>query len=453
MRSAYAIAKVLDQEGVNSPNRPDLEERAGEAEIDVYATIASTLNKIWYPARDPAAGEGLISTPLKLDAHRRSGGAGFDGEGATEAALTATGTAKLIVDVEGNYDKLRGRAEDMLWPASERATRWADIQDRAISNVRWLWLPKTGLDELRKIALSRGHWRDTGTGWIEKGPFAKEKTSISVAVTDFDERTGTATLFVTSKNAGIRPTIYWSATSDVSAESNVLEDTTVRTTDMKRFFLAVDPDGEHETGKTEEWSNQLNLTHEPKSVGGGYEVELTVKPSGQIRWNTDGTNPAEGVEYDGPIKLDGQSDVTIYAYAEAQDVTVRKEFKVNRREGAGQKIDGDRPASIRRPMQLGTNEKVFAATTKAKEANIKFRTVVVIVGNGSANITTSFGADVAVTGQAVEEAAKFARTQLQDEQAEVKLQWKAAIFERAAEIDGFMGAIGESIERSEIEQQ
>jgi hypothetical protein len=453
VRSAYAIAKVLDQEGANSPNRPDLEERAAEAEIDVYATIASTLNKIWYPARDPASGEGLISTPLKLDAHRRANGAGFDGEGATEAALIATGTAKLVVDVEANYDKLRARAEDMLWLANEQATRWADVQDRAISNVRWLWLPKTGLDDLRKIAQSRGHWRDTGTGWIEKGPFAKEKTSVSVAVTDFDERTGTATLFVTTKNSGKRPTIYWSTTSEVSTSSTVLDDTTVRTTDMKRFFLAVDPDGEHETGKAEEWTNSLNLTHEPKPVGQGYEVELTVKPTGQIRWNIDGTNPAEGAVYEDPIRLDGQSDVTIYAYAEAQGVVARKEFKVNRREGAGQKIDSERPASIRRPMQLGTNEKVFAATAKAKEANVRFRTVVVIVGNGSANITTSFGADVAVTGQAVEEAAKFARTQLQDEQAEVKLQWKAATFERAGEIDGFMGAIGESVERSEIEQQ
>lgn len=104
-------------------------------------------------------------------------------------------------------------------------------------------------------------------------------------------------------------------------------------------------------------------------------------------------------------------------------------------------------------MQLGTNEKVFAATSKAKEANVRFRTVVVVVGNGNANVTTAFGADLEVSGQAVEDAAKFSRIQLRDEQAEVKFAWKTASFERAAEIDGFMSAIGESVERTEIEQQ
>ncbi len=52
VRTAYAIEKVLKEEGLNSPNRPELEERQAEAELDVYSTIASTLNKIWYPAKD-----------------------------------------------------------------------------------------------------------------------------------------------------------------------------------------------------------------------------------------------------------------------------------------------------------------------------------------------------------------------------------------------------------------
>jgi hypothetical protein len=452
VRTAYAIEKVLKEEGLNSPNRPELEERAAEAEIDVYSTIASALNKIWYPAKDPS-GEGLVSTPLKLDAHRRAEGSGFDGEGAVVAALTATGTNKLITDVEGNFEKLRLRAEDMLWPGSEKSTRLADIQDRATSNVRWLWLPRGGLDELVRLAKARGAWRDTGSGWIEKGPFAKEKTSVSVAESGYEESSGTATILVTAKNAGRRPVIHWSNLPNVSQQSPVLDDTTIRTTDMKRFFLAVDPDGEHETGEVYEWTNKLHLTHEPKPVGSGYEVTLTVKPTGKIHWNTDGTNPAEGSEYVEPIKLNGTEDVTIYAYAEADGVTVKQQFRVNRREGAGQKIDESRPAVIRRTMQANTNDKVFAATTQAKQSNVSFQSVVVIVGSGSRNVTTSFAAEVEVDAAAIEEAAKFGRTQVKDEQAEVKLNWKAVNFERAADIDAFMSAIGEAVDRTEIEQQ
>lgn len=452
VRTAYAIEKVLKEEGLNSPNRPELEERQAEAELDVYSTIASTLNKIWYPAKD-VSGEGLVGAPLKLDAHRRSEGSGFDGEGAVIAALSATGTNKLVTDIETNFERLRVRAEDMLWPQTDKSTRLADIQDRAKANVRWLWLPRGGLDELIRIAKSRGVWRDTGNGWIEKGPFAKEKTSVDVIESAYEESTGTATILVTAKNAGRRPVIHWSNKPDVSANSPVLDDTTVRTTDLKRYFLAVDSDGEHESGEAFEWTNKLHLTHQPQPVGSGYEVALSVKPSGSIRWNTDGTNPSEGAEYAGPIKLDGTEDVTIYAYAEAEGVTTRQQFRINRREGAGQKIDENRPAIIRRTMQAATKDKVFAATTQAKQAKITFQSVAVIVGTGSRNVTTSFAADVEVDANAIEEAAKFAREQLKDEQAEVKVSWKTLSFERAADIDAFMSAIGESVDRTEIGQQ
>lgn len=452
VRTAYAVEKVIQAEGPNSQNRADLEKRQADAEIDVYATIASTLNKIWFPMRVPGTGDGLASTALKLDAHRRTDGAGYDGETAAESALTDVNSQKLVLSVEENYAKLRDRAQDMLWPANDRKARWADVQDRAASNVRWLWLPRGGLDELRKVALSRGDWRDSGTGWIEKGPFEKEKTSVAVDVLNYDEKTGEATLFISPKNAGSNAVIHWSNASDVSTSSAILDDTTVRTTDMKRYFLAIDPDGGHQTGKAEEWRNRLHLTHEPKPVGGGYEVELTVKPTGAIRWNIDGTNPAEGALYEGPIKLDGKIDVTVYAYAEAEGVIDRKEFRVNRRDGAGQKIDGEKPATIRKPISLGTTDKVFAAVTKAKETGITFRSVVVIVGSGGNNISTSFSSDVSVKPDAIEEVAKFARAQLGNELAEVKVQWKSAFVERAAEIDAFMGAIEEIYTGTDIEQ-
>lgn len=453
IRTAYAVAVVTRQEGPGSPNWVDLEKRQTEAELDVYATIASSLNKLWFPLKAPE-GEGLIPTALKLDSFRRTDGAGFDGETAVERALTPeTGSKKLILSVEENYSMLRSRAEDMLWPASDRRARWADVQDRAASNVRWLWLPRTGLEELKKLAFARGDWRDSGTGWVEKGPFEKEKTSVSVDDLGYDEKTGEATLFVAPRNAGANPIIHFSDKADVSPSSPVLTDTTHRTTAIKLFFLAVDPDGGHQTGAATTWTNSLHLTHEPRPVGTGYEVDLTVKPSGTIRWNIDGTNSAEAALYEGPIKLDGQSDVTIYAHAEAEGVTVKKEFRVNRRDGAGQKIDGERAATVRKAVNLGTTDRVFAAVEKAKEAGFKFKTVVVVVGSGANNISTAFGADVEVSASAIEEIAKFARTQLGDELADVKVTWRSATVDRAAEIDPFMTAIGETISATDIEQQ
>ncbi|MCX8571145.1 anti-phage-associated DUF499 domain-containing protein [Aminobacter sp. MET-1] len=451
LRIAYAIARVLDQEGPGSPNRPDLENRASDAELDVYQTIASTLNKIWYPGRD-SSGECLLGATLKLDNFRLNGAAGYDGETAVENALTATGSKKLVTDIEMNYEMLVERAEDILWPPHTRTTLWGDIQDRAMSNVRWLWLPRTGLEELRRLAISRQRWRGTDTGSIEKGPFPKEKTSVGVIEAAYDEQTGIATINVLAKNAGRRGRIYWSTSPDVSTSSQRLDEPRFETAEMRIYFLAVDPEGDHETGGAFAWTNKLNLTHNPKPAGTGYEVTLSVVPSGEIRWNTDATVAREGKLYGGPIRLDGEKDVVIYAYAEAAGVSTTKEFKIPRREGDGAKIDRERPARAKKAVQVTTTDKVFAVITKGKEARVRFRNVLVTVGSGSRNVSTHFGSEVDVTAEAIERITKYARTELGDDNADVTISWKSADVDRAADLDDLMAAISETLTIGEIEQ-
>jgi hypothetical protein len=69
----------------------------------------------------------------------------IDGESAIEDALASTGASKLQKEItDSNADALRTRAETMLWIGSDRQARWKDVEDRAISNVRWPWLPPKG---------------------------------------------------------------------------------------------------------------------------------------------------------------------------------------------------------------------------------------------------------------------------------------------------------------------
>ena len=92
---------------------------------------------------------------------------------------------------------------------------------------------------------------------------------------------------------------------------------TIWTTDATLlWFVAVDPDGQHETGEPVCWTNTLTLTHQPRGLHNAHrQVELTVKPRGTIRWNTTGANPRDGEVYTGPIMLNGGGEITIYAYA------------------------------------------------------------------------------------------------------------------------------------------
>ena len=56
---------------------------------------------------------------------------------------------------------------------------------------------------------------------------------------------------------------------DVSTDSPIIPDTIFPTTATILWFLAVDPDGKHETGEPMRWSNKLTLTHQRTTLPGG----------------------------------------------------------------------------------------------------------------------------------------------------------------------------------------
>ena len=70
----------------------------------------------------------------------------------------------------------------------------------------------------------------------------------------------------------------------MSASSPAVPDFTFETDETVLWFLAVDPEGKHETGPAEKWTNTLTITHDPKEVMGKRTVTLTVKPRGEIRF-------------------------------------------------------------------------------------------------------------------------------------------------------------------------
>ena len=280
----------------------------------------------------------------------------------------------------------------MLWIGADRRARWKDIEDRAISNVRWPWLPPKGLDDLRRRAINTGDWRDNGDGYIEKGPFPPPKTSVK-AVTKSRDDSGKATIELTALNAGPKAQIHYASTPDVSASSPTVPDVVFESDATVLWFLAVDPEGKLPTGDAEKWTNTLTLTHQPKEVMGKRTVTLDVKPRGTIRWNLDGTNVKEGSAYTGPIEIPGDKETTLYAYAE--DAGHRGQEGLHDPRSVRRQGD-DRPgqASHRRAgrSSLSTTIETFGALRAAKKTKATFGNgVSVTVGRGDKNATTRFG--------------------------------------------------------------
>src|SRR5699024_6829754 len=114
-----------------------------------------------------------------------------DGDQSAETqieALLASPSAsyKLAKDLTDDFKQYFAMAEAYLWPSGKenRRTPWKDVVMRAKSNPVWPWMPgASGMDTLKTEALKQGRWRLGEDGYIEKGPFPKEKTGLNATVT------------------------------------------------------------------------------------------------------------------------------------------------------------------------------------------------------------------------------------------------------------------------------
>ena len=458
VRRIWAVAKVKDEDGGDkSPNAPELDEEAEQAEFEFNSTLTALFNRLYYPGKHPKTGDGLLSVALKMTPTKSKDGKSnaIDGETAVEEALVATSASKLYREVnDTNAETLRTRAEDMLWIAGgDRRARWKDIEEQAICNVRWPWLSSKGLDEIRKRAINTGAWRDNGDGYIEKGPFPAAKTSVKAVTRLRDDATGLATIDLTVVNGGDKPKIHFSETDDVSA-SSPLADVTFESDATVLWFLAVDPSGAHETGPAVKWTNTLTITYDPKEVMGKRTVALSVKPRGEVRWNLDGTNVKEGKPYTGPIDVPGEGEATLYTYAEDQGVSEKKDFTIRPVTGGKATIDPKKPATVGRKMKLSNTGDSFVVIRAGKKNKATFGNgVVVTVGKGDKNATTRFGPGTTLSTEAIENIISATRAALGDESAEVEVSFGEFKFANGADLTEFLQETSDQIKVDPAEVQ
>ena len=447
-RRIWAVAKVLETTGGDkSPYLSELQDEGKQAEHVFNTTVCVLFNRVYYPAKN-----GL--TPAKLS--MTFGESHFKGEEQIEKALADVGASKffrVLDDVA--IETLLGRAEDMLWPAGgDRRIPWRDVASRALSNERWPWLPLKGLETLRKAAEARGRWKYSEDGYVEKGPFPKAKTQVMIAERDYKDETGKATIEVQPRDAGRHGRIHYGYDANVSAKSPTLTDAVLETDDTVRWFLAVDPDGVHETGEPKKWQNRLTLTHEVTTLPGGKRrVALSVKPRGTIRWNTAATNRKEGAVYSGAFDLPGDGEVTVYAYAEDQGVAAERDFKIPRVDQKGPTVVKSEPARLRKKMDFRGSSQTFAmlVTLENLQATLTGN-VSLTIGEGAKAITMRFGTDLTVDGPTIRKFIANSREAVGDETADVVLRVEDVKFLSGHDLEKFVEEQKVELGTGEIEQ-
>ncbi len=377
----------------------------------------------------------------------------FDGEDQITRALSGTGVSKLVLDVAKEADAHIAKAEDLLWPENQKKVPWKDLRSKALQNPRWTWLPHNGLEALRKIAEERGIWRDNEDGYLERGPFAKPKTAVSITeVTEQDPATGRVTLNIGALGAGKAPQIYCDKSPAVGTKGQRLTDPKLETSETRLYFIAVDPKGEHGTGEAVCWTNKLTLTHQPTESGGTRHVELKVVPRGTIRYTLTGANPAEGEIYKKSIAI-GDGAQTIYCHAEDDGVTARRNFEIPPRGTKGAVIKKEKPATLTERVETADTTETFTLIKQLKEAKAQAGTLKLEVGQGTKSLSLRFGTECRVTGEKLEALIAAARSALDDGAAEVRVAVTGSIyFGFGADLESFAGARGIELDPENVSQ-
>lgn len=197
LRELYAVEHIFQRQKPGDTLYEEARDRKEESEDRFEKALSAAYNRIYIPNLDDIdQHENLV--PVTIENGLRLGDAAASAEAQIETMLgSARANYKLASDFMDKLADYFLMAEQYLWPKGKdnRRTPWKDVVARARSNPGWPWMPGSGgMDTLKAEALKQGHWRQGEDGYIEKGPFPKDKTSVNVTVVGVDTETGQTTL-------------------------------------------------------------------------------------------------------------------------------------------------------------------------------------------------------------------------------------------------------------------
>ena len=445
-RQFFAAQKADGRIPEGHAQREDLERKQQSYEQDFNSTILNLFDKVLFPIQRAGKPPQLASKALDMT---RDAGKPFNGEEQIEKTLTSN-PLKLHLDVEKEFDAICDKVQDQLWPANLDEARWSDVVDRYSEQAGMYWLPPKGLDDLKSIACNRGLWEDLGNGYVTKKP-KRKRTSVQIIAESGPDDIGQVRLRINPQNAGPAPRIYLAEDGPVSEESTQLKDQVFTTSALRVAFMVCDPSKQYETGDPETWTNRLVLRSKLSESDDTRSVELFVAPKGEIRYTLDGSEPREGTVYGSPITI-GDGEVLLRAFAEAEKIETKEEFRFPAKGQSGVQIDEVKPGCLvsRTGRKLDSRSKTFEGLKHAGERSVNFEGIVLNVGQGNRMIGVSVG-DIQVDAAFVEALLtkvleKFAAD------VPVTMTFRRAHFSSGYDLKDFAGKLGIELRPEDVEQ-
>ena len=235
-RQLFAAQKADGRIPKGHPQREDLERKQQTYEQDFNSTILNLFDKVLFPIQRAGKPSQLAAKALDMT---RDATKPFNGEEQIEKTLTSN-PLKLYLDVEKDFDAIRDKAQDLLWPENQDEARWSDVADRYAEQAGMPWLPPKGLDTLKSIACNRGLWEDLGNGYVTKKP-KKKRTSAQVIAESEPDDEGKVRLRVNPQNAGPAPRIHYAEDAPSPKRARSSRTRSFTTAALRVNFLVVRP--------------------------------------------------------------------------------------------------------------------------------------------------------------------------------------------------------------------
>ncbi len=446
-RQLFAVQKADGRVPKGHPQRDDLERKHQTYEQDFNATILSLFDKVLFPIQRAGKPAQLASKALDMT---RDATKPFNGEEQIEKTLTSD-PLKLYLDVEKEFDPIRDKAQDLLWPENQDEARWSDVVDRYAEQAGMPWLPPKALDTLKSIACNRGLWEDLGNGYLTKKPKKKRTSAQVIAETEPDDA-GRVHLRVNPQNAGPAPRIHYAEDTPVSESSPRLKEHSYTTAALRVSFLVYDVSGQYETGDPVVWSNKLVLRNRLAEERDTRTAELLVAPRGEIRYTLDGSEPREGTPYAGPIAI-GDVEVLLRAFAAADGLEAKAEFRFPAKGKKGLQIDDTKPAKLvagKAPHRLDSRARTFEGLKEARDKSTTFEVIALNVGQGNKIVAINVG-EITVDAPFIEALlAKVLEKFAPD--TPITMTFRKAYFSSGHDLKDFARKLGIELHPGDVEQ-
>jgi Chitobiase/beta-hexosaminidase C-terminal domain len=460
LRELYAIEQIYKRLKPGDTLYEEARDRLEEAEDRFNKALSAAYNRLYFPSVDDIDGREFLA-PVTIDNGLKLGEGDQSAEAQIEGLLASPrANYKLALELTESFNEYFAMAEEYLWPSGRdnRRTPWKDVASRAKSNPAWPWMPGAGgMDTLKTEALKQGRWRLGEDGYIEKGPFPKEKTAVNVTLLGTNPETGDSILSLTPRHAGESPVVYYhTGKNHISEKDPVVEDLdNFATREGSLYFWVKDPTGRFESGPPVRWLADLKIRHQVDPAGSARRVTLQCTPGAEMTYTRDGSNPKDGRPYDGPFEI-GPEAVRLLVYARAGEATKTADFQIPASGDKTVHIDEAKPARLNssKRVALDTTDRVFGVINHFKDQpGTRFKGVRIEIGEGENTVTVRFQ-EREITAAMIEGVVASLRSVLQEDDAPVAITITDGVqFENGFEAKEFATIAGIELRPGDVVQE